>query len=237
MPWIDPTTINAIGTAVTGASLLNTIESKSGKVTLTFKWFINGVKHGKVDIPVFGAGGNGKSTLGDLFDGTNPFELGGSYNPSTITETVALKKEMPGGLSFLPGQENKVDKFWSPAIHRLNDGQCKGFINVVSYGYHSIETLESFAQSELYEQNQSPEEFLDAFLNDSREQEIKLMELLVDKLMISNQKIWLVTLINKQDLWFDSKEDVRNHYEKGAYYNLIKKLESKIGSQNFVSVR
>ena len=44
----------------------------------------------------------------------------------------------------------------------------------------------------------------------------------------------MITLVNKQDLWWDKKEEVKDHYVNGEYNKVIEDIFSSKGKSNFV---
>ena len=89
-----------------------------------------------------------------------------------------------------------------------------GVINVVSYGYHEYR----IGKEEAIEANhQIREDFLDKH----RQVEIDLMKEWNSLLGDRETAHWLITLVTKADLWWDRREQVLTHYEKGDYYQAL----------------
>jgi hypothetical protein len=51
--------------------------------------------------------------------------------------------------------------------------------------------------------------------------------------MDAKKKIWMITLVTKQDLWWKDRNEVRRHYMEGPYNEQIKEIANKRGQQNF----
>lgn len=85
-----------------------------------------------------------------------------------------------------------------------------GIINVVSYGYHEYRADIS---SVLDEAGAIRGDFLERH----RELEIQQLHSLMPHLVGNNNLRWVLTVVTKADLWWDSKDTVLDHYERGPY--------------------
>lgn len=191
------------------------------------------VTRGTLRIVVFGAGGVGKSTLGEFLSAGNQTEIKSYvYVPSLGIEKESLKGGFVGGLVIAPGQEELFPEEWQVLLDYLRDGKSRVVVNVVAWGYHSIERLPYTQVTRIpssdvpvYQPGMTKEAFLDAYLAATRELEERLLEKLEPYLLTAKHKISMLTLVTKQDLWWNEWTSVRDHYEEGAYGRVIKRVQ------------
>jgi hypothetical protein len=79
----------------------------------------------------------------------------------------------------------------------------------------------------------SDDEFRAAYLEDSRKEEVSVLRELVPHLNASNGPLTMVTLVTKQDLWWDRRNETEQHYLSGEYNNLIEDIRGIKGKANF----
>lgn len=175
-----------------------------------------------------GAGGVGKTSISLLLADKKdeiPFE----YDSSISLEGEQFGKST---LIVAPGQETRADNYWMAIQKDLNDGKIKGLINVVAYGYHAIETS-SLSDLSFYTSEMTNEDFILQYVASKKQQEIDLLKQLANSLRGFKKEIWMLTIVNKQDLWWDDRNEVMEFYTKGVYNDTIQELSSKIGANNF----
>ena len=226
----------------TGAEVVVAIGKTAGAVSFlakssTFavrhtKRMIHKIKYGDVFIPIFGAGGVGKSTAGKIIAGMSPSDAATAYEESLWTEVIKLTGDVPGELKVAPGQGWRRNKHWPKLYQSVVNGKAKGIINVVSYGYHSM-GLPSVRGSSLWKDGMTMEEFLPLYLEERRREEIELAQSLVAGLTAVTEPLWMVTLINKQDFWYHEEDAVLDHYRNGEYGAAVAEFGSRIGSNDF----
>lgn len=220
-------TIEAIGTGV------GVIEI-SEKLFPTFKRIFNLLKNGELKIAIFGAGGTGKSTLGKLLSGE--FELSGllqTYQESISIEQYKLESNKIGSVIVAPGQKRREDT-WDDLLRTLVGGKIKLIIHVVSWGYHSFGEF-SYTQHRLYQSGMTLEEFLREYAAVCRNRELDVLRRIEPHLSIADQrKTVVITLVTKQDLWWNNRLEVNKHYVEGAYEQLIQNIRNQRGANNFI---
>jgi hypothetical protein len=220
-------TIEAIGTGV------GVIEI-SEKLFPTFKRIFNLLKNGELKIAIFGAGGTGKSTLGKLLSGE--FELSGllqTYQESISIEQYKLESNNIGSVIVAPGQKRREDT-WDDLLRTLVGGKIKLIIHVVSWGYHSFGEF-SYTQHRLYQSGMTLEEFLREYAAVCRNRELDVLRRIEPHLSIADQrKTIVITLVTKQDLWWNNRLEVNKHYVEGTYEQLIQNIRNKRGANNFI---
>lgn len=99
----------------------------------------------------------------------------------------------------------------------LIEEKAKGLLNVVSYGFHEfdIDTLNKVKEP-------FTNKISESFLAQNRELEVEQLNEWVSLLELTNVE-WVITLVTKADLWWDSHNEVREFYENGAYAEVLKK--------------
>jgi hypothetical protein len=207
--------------------------AKSSPAVLRFaKRAVHRWRHGYATIPVFGGGGVGKSTVAQILAGAAPDAAYSKYEESLWTEVVPLTGDIPGALKVAPGQLARVDRHWPDLFKSLSNGKSIGLINVVSYGYHALE-INTIEESSAWKPGMSMPEFKESYTKSRQQIELQLLEELIAGLSATTTKIWMVTVINKQDLWHKETADVLKYYQEGEYSNSLGRIEGRMGSRAF----
>jgi len=228
MGWLEP-----ISTAVTAASLASELVRSSGHVRKYWARICYWVRNGSLVIPFFGAGGVGKTTLGRMITGAcDPLDVLAPYDESWTVEPIELGGDIPGFLIIAPGQVDRVERHWPRLFDRVTAGEAKGVINVVSYGYHSL-AIHSYREHDLFQDGMDQDQFFAKYAEERRKLEVSLLERLVAGISTAGTRLWVLTIVNKQDLWWQNRTEVKDHYCSGEYGKILKALESKLGVQNF----
>jgi len=102
-------------------------------------------------------------------------------------------------------------------------------INVVCYGYHSLARVD-FTHHELYRRGITNEVFMKAFLEKMRLDEVNAFRALLPHFETAPGKLRLITLVTKQDLWWDNRNTVQEHYLNGEYGKLVSDLAAYRGT-------
>lgn len=123
---------------------------------------------------------------------------------SRDVETHKLRGQLLGRVKVAPGQERFKVTTWPDLYRDLVQGKSAGVINVVSWGYHSFNEL-SYKETSYYRDGMSRDEFLDAYITARRQIEIDTINELASRLVDARNKIWMITLVTKQDLWWKSE--------------------------------
>jgi hypothetical protein len=181
---------------------------------------------------IIGAGGCGKSTLGYLLSGgpATMLDLPGSYSESLGMESYALQDDNAVELVVPPGQEHRRDFSWMDLQTDLAAGLFRGLVLVSSFGYHSLGDL-SLRQHRLY--HGKKREFLTEYLADRRNEEIRILKRLLPFLRANPKRLWVLSLITKQDLWWRQRVDVEQHYRSGPYAHAFDEMVNASDGQRF----
>lgn len=104
-----------------------------------------------------------------------------------------------------PGQTARRENTWADLLANLSAGKYRGVILVSAYGYHSI-TPNSYKDHELYAGNKDA--FLTSLLGTNRQDELDILRRLVPHLTASGGKVWLLSVVSKEDLWVDDRQSL-----------------------------
>jgi len=209
------TTIGAISSAVTIAEQKNKINKNISKI-------LHFVKNGTCRIIVFGAGGTGKTTLSKILSNNEVSDF--TYNETPNIEKVKLDSDVYGHFLVAPGQERRVERYWPELFRKLSNNKITGIINVVSSGYHSIEIGNNSYKTTTYYDKERENHFLEDYLTLKKETELEYLKKISEHIKSTEHKFWMFTLVNKQDLWWDNKEDVQSSYTNGKYNEVIESI-------------
>ena len=198
----------------------------------------NFIKKGPSQVVIIGAGGVGKSILTRFLSGQSLIDTNlrdtpySNYQVSIDISSAKLEGLLPGSLIDTPGQKvESVYALFDPDrdfVSRRN----KGIINVVSYGYHSIQSL-SYTDTKYYEKSMDVNKFMIKYQEKRRNLELKMISDLVPQLQPIKGTVWMITLVTKQDLWWDIRGEVKKHYTEGDYNNYIEDIKNMLGNNNF----
>jgi hypothetical protein len=167
-------------------------------------------------ILILGPGGTGKTTLARFLSGDVNVLIDppGYYVPSFSVESVPLLDAPGVELVVMPGQGYRLQPEFGKLTSELVRGAYRGLILAVDYGYHAIES-EWSREHKLYHGNKK--EFIGNLLVSQRQEELDLLDKLIPSLNAITQRMWLLVVVLKQDLWSSQQATVKRHYEDGAW--------------------
>lgn len=181
----------------------------------------------RVRIVVFGGAGTAKSSLGRLLSGA---DVTPEYNESTQLETYRLDGTTSCTVLVPPGQESLRATTWNDLVRDVTSGKSTVVIHVVSWGINAIEPL-PYRGVAGFQEGMSPEDAAIAFAARQRAREIETLREYTGHFSLAPNKLSLLTVVTKQDLWWDQREDVRRHYE-GEYAEIVEGLRRRVGDKN-----
>lgn len=167
-------------------------------------------------IIVFGASGTGKTQLIALLKGDKLKDHETTYD--THKYTIHLKDNGRRIVLYdAPGHKSMkgLRKDLKDAIIR---DKIKGVINVVSYGYAERSGTDL---NSVFQKNTSTVK--EEYLNNSRTYEISQLKEWVDAISKDNRINWIITLINKADIWSSQEQQVFQYYwdDQGVYGKVL----------------
>jgi len=169
---------------------------------------------------ILGPGGTGKTTLARFLAGDIDLPLfpPGSYvsslEPEWFTRVGPPRAEILVG----PGQVLRRNASWDDLLAHVAAGRCRGLVVVSAYGYESIESR-SYRQHALYEGNKDA--FLTALLAAQRAEELAVLGRVLDAVRLAPGRLWLLTVVAKQDLWWPRHGEVERYYRDGPYQDAV----------------
>ena len=218
--------LGAIGSGITIAQASKNLASRSEMLRQY-------VKNGAHKIAILGAGGVGKTSLSLLLSG-KPKDILFEYKASQLTERQKLGRNVVGEFIVGPGQGPRLERQWTDIQRGIINGKVKGIINVVAYGYHSIEETK-ISEIELYKKGMTTQQFVDAHTNRKRQLEIALLTKIQQSIEMAKRDIWMLTVVTKQDLWWNDNvgQTVEMFYKSGEYHQIIATITKRRGTDHF----
>lgn len=195
----------------TAVSLMD-ITMKFAKTVSRAKYILNSLKR-PLKIAIFGSSGSGKSCFLSLFNGQKFPKESTRYNEEFIFTLPNGRKirfvDCPGQTSYL-SERNKIRK-------RILKGDFHAIINVVCYGYNETENMDL---SIFDDQGNVRRQFLE----DNRRIELNQLDEWINDIDNNSKIKWILTLINKEDIWKETQEEVMTYYREGEYHRKINAL-------------
>jgi hypothetical protein len=194
---------------------------------------------GSLSVLVVGAPGTGKTTLGRLFSaqpepGTRTSNPASSYNVSYGRESGRIDGYWFTSVVVLPGQKKlRKSAIFSEAMTALRSGKINGIVHVCAAGLHSI-----YSGHVKYPYSFRGRPSYSPYLGDIKERiyaEYEVLNELADHIKSAppDKKVWLISAINKQDIWFGSRNKVISYYANGPYDATVREILSARGTANF----
>lgn len=198
------------------------------------EWFRSGgassVAETNGDLPtilIIGPGGVGKSTLASfLVGGVSAVIDDTAYSESLQIEEFELDSPQ-ASIVVPPGQAHRRDWAWADIERGLTEGRFRGVLLIGAYGFHSIGPI---SYTSLGLPSRTPEEFLVEYLKRSQKEEVAIIERLAPFMSRSPNPLWVLTVVMKQDLWFDQATDVDRFYRDGLFGKAVGKALMHGGS-------
>jgi hypothetical protein len=205
------------------------VVKKIDKVTQWFKRRKTGELEQEVEIDevppkpilILGPGGVGKSTVARILAGDfDDFltDAPGQYRESFNLEKFNLNDDTNIGIVVAPGQEHRRPSTWKDLYPEISSGKYRGIILLNAFGYHTFGV--GYKDHRVFQHLVKPKtkpKFLSAYLEDRRNDELRVIQNLSHHVQLCQDKLWVLTLVTKQDLWWKDRDRVTQHYLQGVY--------------------
>jgi hypothetical protein len=198
------------------------------------KDFYQMITKGQLKLLVFGAAGTGKTTFGKILDGQEDIgQISGTYSLSSETEFYGIEDKHFVTISVPPGQSAFRPRHWAQLYKVLQNSKRSIVVNVVSWGFHSVERQDLNGIDEF--KNGVSEETKAMFLHNRRQTEMRTLGEIVQPLSNYQPHLHMITLVTKQDLWWKDRSSTRGFYERpdGVYLNTLQGIYEAKGKANF----
>ena len=232
MNWPDPKQALEVGQAIVKATGLDPVAF--GRDVWRVLW------KGRVNLFLVGCGGTGKTSLGKFLE-TRDSAFVPAKHLATDVRTRGKPSELERWSVFYdyPGQWDDFKKEFTRQanISRLQSARRLVVLMCCAYGFHS-----DWGEKEEFTKSKASTDNLDAEIANRRDEEKSFLKKFLD-LLASNglTKLDMLTVILKQDLWYNSTKDVEIFYkdenpQKGnqlpGYSKILKDFQSKqLGSR------
>lgn len=207
--------------------ILNAILSifKWAKLMPKIKYIVNYYFASPINIVVLGASGTGKSQFTKFFSGDSSKSIHRTRQVVIRTFTLPNGRrikyfDLPGHDSYALIRKDVFEKF-------IIRNKIKGIINVVSYGYHEYENKE-----ELKIFKTGTYDVREEYLRENRNREIQQLDEWTSY-NLYNHISWIITIVNKADIWHENSDIVMTFYEEGEYASKLSKFKDCLSIHTF----
>ena len=167
------------------------------------------------EILILGPGGVGKTTFAKIIAAASHpvLDARGSYEESIRIEHFAFGTDDAVEIVVLPGQEHRRKSTWEDELQRIADGQYSGVMLFSSYGMHSLGEI-SYKHTDVYQPRMSSKAFVKEFSEKQRKEEIAVLESIQPYIIACPSRLWLNSVVTKEDLWWPQREGVKDNRRK-----------------------
>lgn len=187
------------------------------KVLNKIKFFFNKYIMSSIKVVVYGDSGTGKTQFLMTITGNNNY---------TTERTRALKKYilvLKNGrkIEFIDTPGHQSSKSIRDTLKiKFTKNKITGIINIVNFGYQDGDELNP---ENVF--NVDTKKVKDSYLAENRNREIVRTQEFIEAITPGIRLKWIITLVNKADIWYDNKNEVMSYYENGEYNNIMLQLQ------------
>lgn len=170
---------------------------------------------------ILGPGGTGKTTLARLLSGGGDLlDPPQTYEGSVGQEKYSLSDAPRAEIVVPPGQKHRRGQAWDDLLAAAAAGDYRGIVLATAYGHQSI-ARSSYKQHTAFTEGMGKEEFLAKLLDDQRADELAVLDRVVPLLRVVPHRVWVLTVVTKQDVWWPIRDEVERYYREGEYHGRI----------------
>lgn len=203
--------IASVASFVKDMAELSTID----KVKIWFKTIFSR----RIKIAVYGDSGVGKTQFLRTLTGKQSYMIVDKRTRNTEKHPMTLRTGRKLLLIDIPGHSS-FKSIRDTVLNDITRGKIKGLINLVNYGYQDSELLDPITT---FRGNTS--EVKQEFLKENKKREIQRTQEFVDRIGHDVKLDWIITVINKADVWHKERDVVEEYYTNGEYYQVVQPLE------------
>lgn len=179
-------------------------------------FFFNKNIRKSVKVAVYGDSGTGKTQFLMTITGNNNYTA--ERTRSLKSFILILKNGRKIEFIDTPGHQS-AKTIRDTLKRKFIKNKITGIINIVNYGYQDGDELNP---DDVF--NVDTKTVKDSYLSENREREIIRTKEFIETITPGIKLRWIITIVNKADIWFDCKREVMSYYEDGDYSNVISSL-------------
>ena len=150
------------------------------------------------------------------------------YDESIKVDRFALKADPAAEIVIMPGQQHRRRTSWEGVGQDIASGAFQGILLVSAFGYHSLSDS-SYKLHRLYDPGNDKDTFWRKYLDANRADEIACLKQLAPFIKECPRKLWLLSMVTKQDLWRSADGAAEKWYRDGEYGQLITEIATHKG--------
>lgn len=170
---------------------------------------------------VYGESGAGKTQFLNKLCHINPSEA--ERVPPRTRDFRYYSLVLPDGhiIDFVDIPGHKVYKSIREDVrNKIRNGEICGLINVVANGYLYADEVDD---KTVFRGNSN--EVKSTFIKNNLKKELEQISEWKDCIGCDSAVDWVVTIVNKADIWFNQKDSVLEYYTSGIYHKTISDLQ------------
>lgn len=228
--WLTPDNLDPAKLALELAKAVGKWDTLRNYAKRNYDW----IAKGETQVAIFGAGGTGKTTFSKVMTSENPLLVDTTYESNVTQKNVMFPGEVSAKLLVAPGQERYIEDVWPDLFKAMENRRSLAVINLVGFGYHHFD-VDSFQAFGVYKEGMNRDDFLAAYLDDRREVEIDGLKAVAKGMKEVEADVWMLTVVAKQDLWWDDRERVQQHYfstKEDCYSRILQDINDDMHERN-----
>lgn len=212
-----PDVISAASTVVDAAELASISGSKIVR-------FFNKHFRSKIRVLVYGDSGVGKTQFLKTLTGNNAYSTVPKRTRQLQHYSLTLASGRQVELIDTPGHHtNRYER--NTALNDMVRGRVDGIINLVDYGYQDSELVQDNPEAVFQTGTSTVKQ---EYLRNNRKMEISRTKEFIERIGPDVNVKWIITVINKADVWDSERDTVINYYCNEDYHEAIQELEHSV---------